>query len=76
MGGGTALSHGPESNSAALKAARRPFIVGWPLVGRRLSVTLRRHKCQPPSQRVCEWLLSEEPSALDDATQRFLYHLF
>lgn len=33
-------------------------------------------QCQPPSRRVCAWLLSDEPSALDDATQRFLHHLF
>jgi transposase len=33
-------------------------------------------QCRPPSRRVCAWLLSEEPSALDDATRRFLHHLF
>lgn len=33
-------------------------------------------QCQPPSRRVCAWLLSEEPGALDDANQRFLHHLF
>ena len=32
--------------------------------------------CWPPSRRVCAWLLSEEPSALDDASQRFLHRLF
>lgn len=31
---------------------------------------------QPPSQRVCAWLLSEDPGALDDAARRFLHHLF
>jgi transposase len=31
---------------------------------------------RPPSRRACAWLLSEEPSALDDATQSFLRHLF
>ena len=31
---------------------------------------------RPPSRRVCAWLLSEEPATLDDATQRFLHHLF
>lgn len=31
---------------------------------------------RPPSRRVCAWLLSQEPNTLDDATQRFLNHLF
>lgn len=31
---------------------------------------------RPPSRRVCAWLLSEEQSTLDDATQCFLHHLF
>ena len=31
---------------------------------------------RPPSRRACAWLLSKEPTALDDRTQRFLSHLF
>ena len=31
---------------------------------------------QPPSRRACAWPLSQEPSALDEAAQRFLDHLF
>ena len=36
----------------------------------------RASQLRPPSRRTCAWLLSKEPTDLDDGTQRFLSHLF
>ncbi len=63
-------------NSADMTAAERPFYRRLAPRRQALSLNAATPQRRSPSRRVCAWLLSEEPNALDNATQRFLHYLF
>lgn len=49
----------------------------WTAARKEWSSTAPPHsQWRPPSRRNCAWLLSEDPTSLDEPTGRFLHHLY
>ncbi|TIQ35927.1 MAG: transposase [Mesorhizobium sp.] len=72
----TGCTCGAKSSAAALQAARAT-VYRWTAARQQCSSTAPPNARWPPrSRRNCAWLLSEDPTLLDEQIEQFLGHLY